>query len=144
MLRTGHRTAVLAASLMTSLALVSLSPPLQANLGDGASACEFDSVDRVVAVGDVHGAYDQFLEILKAAAVIDRRNRWTGGKTHLVQTGDVLDRGAHSMKVVEFLRRLAREAERAGGKVHALLGNHEAMRMLGDFRYVDRGEYAAF
>jgi hypothetical protein len=36
------------------------------------------------------------------------------------------------------------EALRAGGRVHALLGNHEAMRMLRDLRYVSSGEYAAF
>ena len=36
-------------------------------------ACEFDGVERVVAVGDVHGAHDQFLEILQAAGIIDRR-----------------------------------------------------------------------
>jgi hypothetical protein len=28
--------------------------------------------------------------------------------------------------------------------VHALIGNHEAMNILGDLRYVDPGEYAAF
>ena len=33
-----------------------------------ASSCEFISVDRVVAIGDVHGAYDRFVEILRAAA----------------------------------------------------------------------------
>ena len=42
------------------------------------------------------------------------------------------------------MRRLEREAALAGGAVHALLGNHEVARMLGDLRYVDRGEYRAF
>ncbi|MEM9055940.1 MAG: protein-tyrosine-phosphatase, partial [Pseudomonadota bacterium] len=31
-----------------------------------------------------------------------------------------------------------------GGMVHALIGNHEAMNMSGDLRYVHPGEYAAF
>jgi hypothetical protein len=106
--------------------------------------CEFNNVERIVAVGDVHGAYDRLLTILRAAAVIDTRNRWIGGRTHLVQTGDVLDRGPDSRKALEFLRGLARDAERQGGRVHALIGNHEAMRLLGDFRYVVPGEYAAF
>src|SRR5215213_1382042 len=109
-----------------------------------ATPCEFDNVERIVAVGDVHGAYDRLLEILRAAAVIDSRNRWIGGRTHLVQTGDVLDRGPDSRQALEFLRRLARDADRQGGRVHALIGNHEVMRLLGDFRYVVPGEYAGF
>jgi hypothetical protein len=36
------------------------------------------------------------------------------------------------------------EASRAGGRVHALLGNHEVMRMMGDLRFVSTEEYAAF
>lgn len=106
--------------------------------------CEFDNVERIVAVGDVHGAYGRLLEILRAASVIDARNRWIGGRTHLVQTGDVLDRGPDSRPALEFLRRLARDADRQGGRVHALIGNHEVMRLLGDFRYVVPGEYAGF
>jgi calcineurin-like phosphoesterase family protein len=109
-----------------------------------ASPCEFDGIERIVAVGDVHGAYDRFLEILRAAEVIDATGHWSGGRTHLVQLGDVLDRGPDSRKVLDFLPRLAKEAASAGGRVHALIGNHEAMRLLGDLRYVTPGEYAAF
>src|SRR5690606_10015227 len=36
------------------------------------------------------------------------------------------------------------QAQRAGGRVHALIGNHEAMNVYGDLRYVHPGEYAAF
>lgn len=109
-----------------------------------AAACEFDQVERIVAVGDVHGAYDRLLEILRAASVIDGSNKWIGGKTHLVQTGDVLDRGPDSRRALLFLRQLAREAEKAGGQVHALIGNHEAMRLLRIFDYAVPGEFAAF
>jgi len=108
------------------------------------SACEWDGIGRVVAVGDVHGAYDRFVEILKAAGVIDAELHWSGGNTHLVQLGDVLDRGADSRKALDLLRQLQREAQAAGGRVHALVGNHEAMRMIGDLRFVTPGEYAAF
>ena len=107
-------------------------------------ACEFEGVERIVAIGDVHGAYDQFLEILQAAGIADRRGRWAGGKTHFVQTGDVVDRGPDSRKTLDLLRRLEREASSAGGRVHALIGNHEAMRLMADLRYVAPGEYKAF
>jgi hypothetical protein len=40
--------------------------------------------------------------------------------------------------------RLEGEARKAGGRVHALLGNHEVMNMLGDLRYLNAEEYEAF
>jgi len=67
-----------------------------------------------------------------------------GGRTHLVQTGDVVDRGPESRKTMELLMRLESEARRAGGHVHVLIGNHEAMNMYGDLRYTTPEEYQAF
>lgn len=99
---------------------------------------------RIVAVGDVHGDFDQFVAVLRAAGVVDRRNRWLGGRMHLVQTGDLLDRGPDSRKVVDLLIDLEGQARRAGGAVHALVGNHEVMNLVGDLRYVSPGEYEAF
>src|SRR5262245_6425040 len=83
-----------------------------------AAPCEWDGVDRVVAVGDVHGAYDRLIEVLKTAGVIDAGERWSAGTTHFVQLGDVVDRGSDSRKVLDFLRRLEREALAAGGRAH--------------------------
>jgi hypothetical protein len=40
--------------------------------------------------------------------------------------------------------RLEGEAKKAGGRVHALLGNHEVMNVLGDLRYVSAEEYEHF
>jgi hypothetical protein len=110
----------------------------------GTAPCDISTTARIVAIGDIHGAFDRFRTILRAAKVIDNRDRWVGGTTILVQTGDVLDRGPQSRRVLDLLMRLEREAERAGGRVHALLGNHEVMRMVGDLRYVGEGEYQAF
>ncbi len=118
--------------------------PAEPTAADSSSPCAIEGVERIVAVGDVHGAYDSFVAILKTAGIIDARGRWSGGRAHLVQTGDVLDRGSDSRKALDLLRRLEDEAPRAGGRVHALLGNHEVMRMLGDLRYISAGEYAAF
>jgi hypothetical protein len=109
-----------------------------------ASPCEWTGIDRVVAIGDVHGAYERFVEILKVAGVLDDALHWAGGATHLVQTGDILDRGDDSRKALDLVRRLEKEALKAGGHVHQLLGNHEAARMLGDLQLVAAGEYAAF
>ena len=106
--------------------------------------CDITTSERVVAIGDVHGAYDKFVALLRAAGLINDRQRWVGGRARLVQTGDLLDRGADSRKVVDLLIRLEREAAAAGGRVHALVGNHEFMRLVGDWRYVSPGEYKAF
>jgi hypothetical protein len=105
---------------------------------------EWSGVERIVAFGDVHGAYDEFVENLLAAGLIDKQLRWTGGKTHLVQTGDILDRGPHGRKVMDLLMTLEDQAKKAGGRVHSLIGNHEVMNLMGDMRYVPQDEIAAY
>jgi hypothetical protein len=106
--------------------------------------CDIQTTERIVAVGDIHGAFDQFVAILRAAGLIDNRNRWSGKKAVFVQTGDVLDRGPDSRKALDLLKKLEGEAQRAGGRVVALLGNHELMRLVSDWRYVSQGETDAF
>jgi diadenosine tetraphosphatase ApaH/serine/threonine PP2A family protein phosphatase len=125
-------------------ALLSFGPEVAAQ-SPAPSSCGIENVERIVAIGDVHGAYDTYLEILQTAGLIDRRQRWIGGKTHFVQLGDMVDRGPDSRKVLDLARKLEREApSRGGGRAHILLGNHETGRMLGDLRYVSAGEYKAF
>src|ERR1700758_4470734 len=51
------------------------------------------AADAVIAIADVHGAYDDFVAILRHTGLIDQQNHWSGGKTTFVQTGDILDRG---------------------------------------------------
>ena len=99
---------------------------------------------RIVAVGDLHGDYDTWIAIARDAGLVDAKNRWSGGKTILVQTGDITDRGPDSLKIIRHLQKLDKEAASAGGRIIVLLGNHEAMNVTGDLRYVDPGEYAAF
>ncbi|HEY7800350.1 MAG TPA: metallophosphoesterase [Hyphomonadaceae bacterium] len=102
------------------------------------------TVHRIVAVGDLHGDFAAWRAIAQAAGLTDSRGRWTGGKTVLVQTGDVVDRGPDGRKIIEDLMRLQREAVRARGRVVALVGNHEAMNMTGDLRYVSAADFAAY
>ena len=99
---------------------------------------------RIIAFGDVHGAFDQLFRLLRDLDVIDDSGSWTAGSTHLVSLGDLLDRGADSKKVMDLLMKLQSEAPAAGGQVHVVLGNHELMNLTGDLRYVSKGEYAAF
>jgi hypothetical protein len=102
------------------------------------------NIDRVIAIGDIHGDYESLAEVLRSAQLIDGNGNWTGGKTHLVQTGDIVDRGPDSRAVMDLLIKLQKQAVQAGGAVHCLLGNHEAMNIYGDLRYVSPAEYASF
>jgi calcineurin-like phosphoesterase family protein len=124
--------------------LLAVWPVVAAAQSSADAVCDVRTTERVVAVGDVHGAYDQFVGILRAAGLLDARDRWSGGRAILVQTGDVLDRGPDSRKALDLLRRLERDAARAGGRVYPLLGNHELMRMVWDWRDVSAGELAGF
>jgi hypothetical protein len=103
-----------------------------------------NGAERVIAVADVHGAYDQFVAILKTAEIIDASGHWAGGRTQFVQTGDLIDRGLGDRKVLDLMMRLEREAPAAGGRVYPLLGNHEVLAMLGDLRYLNPAEYEEF
>lgn len=109
-----------------------------------AQTYRFSNVERVVAIGDVHGAYPEFVQVLKGTGLVDANLHWTGGRTHLVSTGDLFSRGDRALEVVELLMRLQGEAVSAGGAVHALLGNHEVMSLTGDLRYVSPGEFATY
>lgn len=99
---------------------------------------------RVVAIGDLHGDYAAWIDIARDAGLIDAKGKWAGGKTVLVQMGDIADRGANTLLIIKDLMRLRGEAAKAGGQVVALVGNHEAMNMTGDLRYVSAGEYSEF
>ena len=51
--------------------------------------------------------------------------------------GDVFDRGPNHLEILWLLYQLEAEAARAGGGVHLVLGNHEAMVLNGDLRYLN-------
>ena len=124
--KTGRPIAlVLAAGIgLLALALAALAADIP---------CEWSGVERIVAVGDLHGDYDNFATILRKPKVglVDENLHWTGGKTHLVQIGDIMDRGDRAREIFDLLMRLEKEAAAAGGMVHVLLGNHEETNITG-------------
>jgi len=99
---------------------------------------------RLVVVGDVHGDIDGLVNILGRTGLIDGQRRWKGGTATLVQTGDYFDRGPAVREVLDLFMSLERGAAAAGGKVIVLLGNHEAMNLIGDLRDVSPETYASF
>lgn len=99
---------------------------------------------RLVAIGDVHGDYEATKQILALSGLIDAQGKWSGGKTVVVQTGDVLDRGDGERQILDLFERLKKEARAAGGEFLVLNGNHELMNALGDLRYVTPGAFEPF
>lgn len=100
--------------------------------------------ERLVAIGDIHGDLQALRRALRLCGAIDDTDRWTGGKLVVVQTGDAIDRGDDDRAVLEIEDRLADSAEAAGGRFVALNGNHEAMNVNSDLRYVTAAGLSSF
>ena len=88
---------------------------------------------------------------------------WIGGNTIVVQVGDQIDRcrpnnwyrdicaddstyedEGSDLKIMELLDKLNEKAKYQGGKIISILGNHEIMNCVGDFRYVSPKEFEEF
>lgn len=108
--------------------------------GDAPPPGVLTGVDSLFVVGDVHGEHDTLLRLLRNAGLVDAHGGWTGGRSHIALLGDLFDRGADVTRTLWFLYGLEREAARAGGGVHVVLGNHEIMVFTDDLRYVSPKE----
>jgi len=105
------------------------------------AAGEAPVCSRVIAVGDLHGGFDNFALILKKTGLVDDGLNWAGGSSCLVQLGDIVDRGERSRELLDLLIRLEQQAD---GRMQVLVGNHEVMNVIGDLRYVHPAEFVAF
>ncbi|HSC26357.1 MAG TPA: metallophosphoesterase [Vicinamibacterales bacterium] len=100
---------------------------------------------RIVAVGDIHGAFEQLSDLLERVGLTDGSGAWTAGsRATFVQTGDFTDRGSGVQQVMDLLMSLEERASAAGGRAYVLLGNHEAMNLLGETRDVTPEIFATF
>ncbi len=91
-----------------------------------------EAASDVYALSDVHGGYDRMVALLAKAGVIarvpaaPRSVEWSAKGAILVVTGDLIDKGAQSLEVVDSLMALETSAASHGGRVVVALGNHEA------------------
>jgi hypothetical protein len=99
---------------------------------------------KIVVVGDLNGACDVLVDILRGMKLVNRELSWCGGRAELVQMGDLFNRGDGALQALRLLLRLRRQAHQVGGKVTVLLGNHEVMSALGHEGYCTEGEYLSF
>lgn len=134
----------LAAVLLFGCALEDPAPPEERGPRPIPAETIQPAPDRLIAMGDVHGDLAALTNALLLAEVVDDDGRWIGGQTVVVQTGDQLDRGDDERQILDTIQRLADEAWAAGGALHALNGNHEAMNVELDLRYVTAQGFADF
>jgi len=115
--------------------------------------------ERIVVLGDIHGDLNLTIDMLTTSGVATYDTAsgaitWTGGTTCVVQVGDQIDRcrptlksrcndpnttpndEANDIKIMEMFNSLSLQAQRVGGFVISLLGNHELMNAQGRMDYV--------
>jgi len=108
-----------------------------------------DVGQRIVSFGDVHGDINALRRFLDIAGILDPESTneepiWSGGNTICVQTGDVLDRGDDELTCFRLLATLSRQADKAGGALLLLYGNHEVLNAGGLFQYANPGGNVEF
>ncbi|EPQ26934.1 uncharacterized protein PFL1_05568 [Pseudozyma flocculosa PF-1] len=100
---------------------------------------------RTVAVADLHGDLEHALNVFRMASLVSSTSEsWIAGHDTLVSTGDIVDRGDDTIKLYRLFRSLRMQSKQAGGEVRNLVGNHEVMNALGDWRYVTKGDIESF
>lgn len=99
-------------------------------------SCQFKNVSKIAALSDIHGQYDLFVKLLKNNKIVDDKLNWAFGDGHLVVIGDIFDRGDKHLEAFWLVYKLEKQAEKQGGKVHFLFGNHEIMVLNNDLRYL--------
>lgn len=92
--------------------------------------------EKFLAVSDIEGNLEAFVMLLKDAQIMDTNYNWTFGDGHLFFVGDMFDRGTNVIECLWLLYRLESQAEAVGGKIHFVIGNHDIMNLIYDFRYV--------
>ncbi|WP_316738359.1 metallophosphoesterase [Pedobacter aquatilis] len=97
---------------------------------------EFKVPDKIFALSDIEGEFEDFRNLLINNKIIDKDYNWTFGNGHMVICGDLFDRGEDVLPSIWLLYKLEEEAKKQGGYLHVILGNHDIMNMSGDLRYL--------
>jgi len=94
-------------------------------------------------LGDIHGDFDLLLSRFKLTECLDNTftlNWKEGNNSIVVLVGDLLDRGNAELRCIEFICRLSHQASDQDGAVMVVLGNHEVMNIINDFRNAKGGQ----
>lgn len=99
---------------------------------------------EIIVLGEIQSAANTAAAFLEHLGLIDSGQRWTGGNTILIQTGDLIDDGENVRATLDLFMRMQEEAKAAGGQVIVLMGNHEAANIFGELRGVNPAAYQRF
>jgi hypothetical protein len=121
---------------------------------DGNHVTQVRNSRQVIAIGDVHGDVYGLVDQLVRAGVLEdtmpnldlrdasvapqRRfvlSRSLPRNSDVVFLGDYIDRGHHSLEVIDLVRQVQHEASSRGVRVHAIRGNHEQLFLRFAERY---------
>jgi calcineurin-like phosphoesterase family protein len=103
--------------------------------------CVYNDKRRILAISDIESNYKALRDFLIKSNVIDQNLEWTFGNGHLVLLGDFVDRGYFTTQVLWFVSKLEQAAEKEGGLVHFIIGNHELKMMYGDYNVTSHKYY---
>jgi len=118
---------------------------LLASMLSGCAEWKLDSVEqRIVVIGDIHADIGVARDVFRLAGATDENDDWIGGNLIVVQLGDLIGRSYEDREVLDFVLELQDKAEVEGGKVFALIGNHEVFGARLELRWVSPLAYAAF
>ncbi len=98
---------------------------------------QFNNINKLLIIGDIHGGYDSLVKFLQSNRVIDSELNWIWKDGHLLFLGDVFDRGDKVTEALWLIYELEHQAIKSGGFVHYLLGNHEILVLLKNQLYID-------
>ena len=96
----------------------------------------FELPEKLLAVSDLEGNLTHLTVFLQKHGVINKHFDWIWGANHLLFNGDSVDRGMRVTELLWFIRKLQKQARDDGGEVHFVIGNHEAMILCDDLRYI--------
>lgn len=91
---------------------------------------------KLFVTSDIEGQFAAYKRMLIDAKVMNENFEWIYGDGYVVLSGDMVDRGDYVTEVLWLTYKLEQEAEKVGGKVQFVLGNHEVMVINNDVRYV--------
>jgi hypothetical protein len=95
----------------------------------------YELPEKLIVISDIEGNFDGFSSFLINNGVIDKNFNWTFGNGHLLLNGDFVDRGENVTQVLWLIYKIENQAQKQGGKLHYILGNHEIMNFQGNANY---------
>lgn len=95
----------------------------------------YELPEKLIVISDIEGNFEGFSSFLINNGIIDKNFNWTFGNGHLLLNGDFVDRGENVTQVLWLIYKIENQAQKQGGKLHYILGNHEIMNFQGNANY---------